>query len=91
MSDLQTQFETAAADAQKLARRPDDKTLLKLYGLYKQATVGDVQGKRPGFTDMSGRFKYDAWAKVKGMSEEDAMQAYIDMVEEMKTKYGYTG
>ncbi len=91
MSDQQTQFETAAADAQKLARRPDDKTLLKLYGLYKQATVGDVQGKRPGFTDMSGRFKYDAWAKVKGMSEEDAMQAYIDMVEEMKTKYGYTG
>ena len=91
MSDLQTQFETAAADAQKLARRPDDKTLLKLYGLYKQATVGDVQGKRPGFTDMSGRFKFDAWAKVKGMSEEDAMQAYIDMVEEMKTKYGYTG
>ena len=91
MSDLQTQFETAAADAQKLARRPDDKTLLKLYALYKQATVGDVQGKRPGFTDMSGRFKYDAWAKVKGMSEEDAMQAYIDMVEEMKTKYGYTG
>ncbi|MCB0252640.1 MAG: acyl-CoA-binding protein [Anaerolineae bacterium] len=91
MSDLQTQFETAAADAQKLARRPDDKTLLKLYALYKQATVGDVQGKRPGFTDMSGRFKFDAWAKVKGMSEEDAMQAYIDMVEEMKTKYGYTG
>ena len=91
MSDLQTQFETAADDAQKLARRPDDKTLLKLYGLYKQATVGDVQGKRPGFTDMSGRFKYDAWAKVKGMPPEDAMQAYIDMVEEMKTKYGYTG
>ncbi|HRX01783.1 MAG: acyl-CoA-binding protein [Anaerolineae bacterium] len=91
MSDLQTQFETAAADAQKLAKRPDDQTLLKVYALYKQATVGDVQGKRPGFTDMAGRFKYDAWAKVKGMSQEDAMQAYIDMVEAMKTKYGYTG
>ena len=91
MSDLQTQFETAAADAQKLAKRPDDQTLLKVYALYKQATVGDVQGKRPGFTDMAGRFKYDAWAKVKGMSQEDAMQAYIDMVEAMKAKYGYTG
>ncbi len=91
MSDLQTQFETAAADAQKLAKRPDDQTLLKLYALYKQATVGDVQGKRPGFTDMAGRFKYDAWAKLKGMSSDDAMQAYVDMVEAMKTKYGYTG
>ena len=91
MSDLQTQFETAAADAQKLARRPDDKTLIKLYALYKQATVGDVQGSRPGFTDMAGRFKYDGWAKVKGTSQEDAMQAYIGMVEEMKAKYGYTG
>ena len=91
MSDLQTQFETAAADAQKLAKRPDDQTLLKVYALYKQATVGDVQGKRPGFTDMAGRFKYDAWAKVKGMSQEDAMQAYIEMVEAMKAKYGYTG
>lgn len=89
--DLQTRFETAAADAQKLAKRPDDQTLLKLYALYKQATAGDVQGKRPGFTDMSGRFKYDAWAKLKGMAQEDAMQAYIDMVEAMKTKYGYTG
>lgn len=91
MSDLQTQFETAAADAQKLERRPDDQTLLKLYALYKQATTGDVQGKRPGFTDMAGRFKYDAWAKLKGMSQEDAMQTYIDMVEGMKAKYGYTG
>ncbi|MEZ4768034.1 MAG: acyl-CoA-binding protein [Caldilineales bacterium] len=90
-NDLQAQFETAAADAQKLARRPDDQTLLKLYALYKQATVGDVQGKRPGFTDMSGRFKYDAWAKLKGTPQEDAMRSYIDMVEGMKTKYGYTG
>lgn len=91
MSDLQTQFETAAADAQKLARRPDDQTLLKLYALYKQATAGDVEGKRPGFTDMAGRFKYDAWAKVKGMSNDEAKQAYVDMVEGMKAKYGYTG
>lgn len=91
MSDLQTQFDAAAADAQKLARRPDDQTLLKLYALYKQATAGDVEGKRPGFTDMAGRFKYDAWAKVKGMSNDEAKQAYVDMVEGMKAKYGYTG
>lgn len=88
MSDLKTSFETAAAEVQKLAKRPDDQTMLKLYGLYKQATVGDVTGSRPGFTDMAGRFKYDAWAKLKGTSMEDAMQKYIDLVGQLKAKYG---
>ena len=74
MSELQTQFETAAQEVQQLSRKPDDQTLLKLYALYKQATVGDVQGSRPGFMDMAGRFKYDAWAKLKGTSTDQAMQ-----------------
>jgi acyl-CoA-binding protein len=88
MSDLQTQFEVAAQDVQSLAKRPDDQTLLKLYALYKQATVGDVQGSRPGFMDMAGRFKYDAWAKLKGTSSEKAMQSYIELVDQLKAKFG---
>ncbi len=88
MSDLQTQFEAAAQDAQNLARRPDNTTLGKLYALYKQATVGDVQGNRPGMMDMTGRFKYDAWAKLKGTSQEAAMQQYVDFVGQLKAKYG---
>ncbi len=87
MSELQTQFETAAQEVQQLAKKPDDQTLLKLYALYKQATVGDVQGSRPGFMDMAGRFKYDAWAKLKGASADDAMQGYVDLVEQLKLKY----
>ena len=63
MSDLKTQFEKAAQEAQKLPKKPDNDTLLRLYALYKQATVGDVSGKRPGFMDMVGQAKYDAWAK----------------------------
>jgi acyl-CoA-binding protein len=86
MSDLKAQFETAADEATKLPKRPDDNTMLKLYSLYKQATAGDVTGKRPGMMDMVGRFKYDAWAKLKGMSKEKAMQSYIDLVEELKKK-----
>ncbi len=88
MSDLKTQFETAAQEVQNLAKRPDDQSLLKLYALYKQATVGDVQGSRPGFMDMAGRFKYDAWAKLKGTSSEQAMQQYIDLVGQLKAKFG---
>ena len=84
MSDLKTQFEKAAQEAQKLPKKPDNDTLLRLYALYKQATVGDVSGKRPGFMDMVGQAKYDAWAKAKGISKDAAMQAYIDLVNKLK-------
>lgn len=84
MSDLKEKFETAAQDVQKLSKRPDNDTLLKLYALYKQGTDGDVSGKRPGMTDFKGRAKYDAWAKIKGMDKEKAMQDYIGLVESLK-------
>jgi diazepam-binding inhibitor (GABA receptor modulating acyl-CoA-binding protein) len=83
-SDLQARFDAAAQDAQQLPRRPGNATLLKLYAYYKQGTVGDAPGNRPGLGDFAGRAKYDAWVKVQGMSQEDAMQAYIDLVERLK-------
>ena len=84
MSNLKKKFEAAAADSKKLPERPSNDVLLQLYALYKQGTEGDVQGKRPGFTDMVGRAKYDAWAGVKGTSADDAMQQYIDLVKSLK-------
>ena len=83
MSELETQFEEAAVNAQNLPARPDNESMLQLYSLYKQATVGDVTGKRPGFTDFVGRAKYDAWKKLKGTSSDDAKQAYINKVNEL--------
>lgn len=80
MSDLLTQFKQAEADVKKLSKRPSNDTLLELYGLYKQATVGDVTGSRPGMLDMVGRAKYDAWAKLKKTGKEDAMKRYIALV-----------
>jgi acyl-CoA-binding protein len=84
MSELKKQFETALADSKKLPERPSNDVLLQLYALYKQSTEGDVDGKRPGFTDMVGRAKYDAWAAIKGTSTGDAMQRYVDLVESLK-------
>lgn len=84
MSDLTTRFEAAVANSKTLSERPDNSTLLKLYALYKQATVGDVEGKRPGFTDMVGRAKYDAWAAIKGTAGDDAMNQYIALVESLQ-------
>lgn len=84
MSDLATRFQTAQDDSKKLSKRPDNDTLLKLYACFKQGASGDVEGKRPGFTDLVGRAKYDAWAKLKGTTKEEAMQQYIDLVESLK-------
>lgn len=85
MSDLQAQFETATQEAQALPEKPSNEELLLLYSYYKQATNGDAAGKRPGFTNMVGRAKYDAWANLKGMSQENAMQSYIDLVAGLKS------
>ncbi len=83
MSELDDRF-AAAADASKtLPERPDNDTLLSLYSLYKQATDGDVSGKRPGFTDPVGKAKFDAWKKIEGMSSDDAKAAYSDLVESL--------
>ena len=84
MSDLKACFEAAVAISKTLSERPDNSTLLKLYALYKQATVGDVEGKRPGFTDMVGRAKYDAWAAIKGTAGDEAMNQYISLVESLQ-------
>jgi diazepam-binding inhibitor (GABA receptor modulating acyl-CoA-binding protein) len=84
MSDLKSQFETAQADVKKLDDDPGNAAKLKLYALFKQASAGDVDGKRPGMMDMVARAKWDAWNEVKGLSPETAMQAYIDFVEELK-------
>jgi len=80
MSDEKDVFERAAEAAKSLPSRPDDATMLKLYALYKQGTVGDVQGARPGFFDFVGAAKYEAWEKLRGTSTDDARRQYVDLV-----------
>ena len=84
MASLKAQFDKAVAESKKLPEKPDNATLLKIYALYKQASEGDVDGKRPGFPDMVGRAKWDAWNELKGKSTDDAMQEYVDLIESLK-------
>jgi acyl-CoA-binding protein len=84
MANLKATFDKAVADSKKLPEKPDNMTLLKIYALYKQASVGDVDGKRPGFSDMVGRAKWDAWNAIKGTSKDDAMKRYVALVESLK-------
>ena len=81
---LLEQFNQAQADSKNLPERPDNMTLLKNYALYKQGSSGDAQGERPGMTDFVARAKFDAWEALKGTSQDQAMQQYIDLVEELK-------
>ncbi len=80
------EFDAAADRVQKLPKKPSDGEMLELYGLFKQATAGDVTGKRPGLLDVRGRAKHDAWEKRRGMSAEAARAAYVKVVERLERK-----
>jgi acyl-CoA-binding protein len=81
-------FESAQQRAKSLSRTPSPDELLELYSLYKQATLGDVQGSRPGLLDFKGRAKYDAWNGRKGMDKSAAASAYVALVDRLAAKYG---
>ncbi len=83
MADLKAKFDAAVANSKNLTERPDNATLLKIYAVYKQASTGDNAEKKPGFGDMVGRAKWDAWNGFKGTSSQDAMQQYIDLIESL--------
>ncbi|MBS0432607.1 MAG: acyl-CoA-binding protein [Proteobacteria bacterium] len=86
MSDLALEFEQATSDVQLLAQRPDNDTLLKLYALYKQGSRGDVSGAKPGFFDFVGTAKYEAWARLRGMPEDEARQKYVELVRKLESE-----
>ena len=81
MSDSQKLFDKAVKDVTKAKSDPGNDMKLRLYAHFKQASEGDVTGDKPGFTDFVGRAKFDAWTKIKGMSQEDAQKAYVKLVE----------
>jgi acyl-CoA-binding protein len=85
---LEEDFASAQTRVKQLTRTPSPDQLLELYSLYKQATVGDVTGSRPGMLDFKGRAKYDAWAGRKGTAKAAAMQQYVDLVQRLAAEIG---
>lgn len=88
MSELIDRFEDAVEQSTELARRPDNDTLLELYGLYKQAKQGDVQGERPSSMEFEAAAKFDAWEALAGVSTDEAMRRYVELVEHLKNASG---
>ena len=85
---MKDKFADAKARVEKLDTRPSNERLLELYGLYKQATEGDVSGSRPGLLDLKGRAKFDAWSKRRGLSKDDAMKGYVAIVDALEKARG---
>jgi diazepam-binding inhibitor (GABA receptor modulating acyl-CoA-binding protein) len=77
---LTDDFADAQVRVKTLSSRPSNDTLLELYSFFKQATEGDVQGKRPGMLDLKGRAKFDAWTARTGLGKDAAMQQYVSLV-----------
>jgi len=85
---LDQDFESAQLRVKQLKSTPSPDELLELYALFKQGTVGNVSGDRPGMLDFKGRAKFDAWTKQKGLSSEDAKSRYVELVKKLEAKYG---
>ncbi len=82
---IKDEFETAVANSKTLPVKPGNDVLLKLYALYKQATVGDINTAAPANAfDFVAKAKHGAWEEVKGTSKEAAMQQYIDLIAKLQ-------
>ncbi|MCF7696903.1 acyl-CoA-binding protein [Mycetohabitans sp. B2] len=84
MREIDARFAQAQDEVKQLSERPSNLTLLRLYALFKQATKGDVHGDKPGLADIVGKYKYDAWAALKGTSQDTAKHQYAELVESLK-------
>jgi len=83
MADLDAAFDAAVSAVGALSADPGTELKLRLYALYKQATIGDAEGGRPGITNPVGRAKYDAWAAARGLSADDAKRAYVELADRL--------
>jgi len=81
--DLSVRFQQASEAVKNLSQAPDSETMLKLYALFKQSTVGDNTGKRPGMMDFVGKAKYDAWKELEGVASDEAKNRYIALVDSL--------
>lgn len=85
-----SKVEEAAERLKTLTERPSNEEFLSLYGLFKQATVGDNKTSKPGMFDMKGQFKWKAWKDKSGMAQDDAAEAYVALVDELLGKYAHS-
>ncbi|XP_022689644.1 enoyl-CoA delta isomerase 2, mitochondrial-like [Varroa jacobsoni] len=80
---VSAKLEKAAARLKTLREEPDNDVKLKIYALFKQATIGDVNVPKPGAFDFIGKAKWAAWKEIEGTAKEQAESQYIDLVDQL--------
>lgn len=88
--ELKDRFEDASVRIKSLTERPTNEELLNLYSLFKQGEEGDVHGPKPSMFNMKESFKYKAWENLKGMSNEEAMEKYIALVDDLLSRLSHS-
>ena len=81
--NLEQEFLSAAEKIKESGKNLDNDTLLKLYGYYKQGTIGDCNIECPGFWQVKEKAKWEAWEQHKGMKKTHGMKKYIKLVEKL--------
>ncbi|MBI5091431.1 MAG: acyl-CoA-binding protein [Candidatus Hydrogenedentes bacterium] len=82
--DISAEFTQASEAVKKLSSAPDSATMLTLYGLFKQGSLGNCAGERPGMLDFVARAKFDAWKALDGISQDDAKRQYVELVQSLQ-------
>lgn len=81
------EFIFATAIVKKLKQEPSNIEKADCYGLYKQATIGNVNIEKPSFFNFFELKKWEAWEKYKGLNTYDAEVKYITLVNTLIRKY----
>lgn len=87
INDSEDDFNKAANHVQSLAASTDTKTLLTLYGYYKQATEGPCNTPKPSWYDMKAKSKWESWKSLGNMSRDKAKDLYIDAVKKLDPSF----
>lgn len=81
--NLEQEFLSAAEKIKQSGKNLDNEMLLKLYGYYKQGTIGDCNIECPSFWQVKEKAKWEAWDQHRGMKKTHGMKKYIKLVEKI--------
>ncbi|HEX5743717.1 MAG TPA: acyl-CoA-binding protein [Flavobacteriaceae bacterium] len=79
-TDLDKEFESAFVKASSSTIKLPPDVMLKLYAYYKQATSGSNYKSANGDVELINAFKLNAWLQLTSLTEDEAKQGYIDLV-----------
>jgi len=88
-TDPDFRFQNAKMTLNKLQNDPGNEVKLKMYSLFKQATEGKNETKKPSAFNFVAQVKWTAWNDLGDMTKDEAKAAYADIVDGLAEAEGY--